>query len=43
MLLVIGLFGFTAAVGFMLGYATRAAISHHRRLKVQRGLMWRRR
>ena len=40
-MLIVGLLGSMLAVGFMLGYVTRAAISHHRRQKPQRrGLLY---
>ena len=41
-MLIVGLFGSMLAVGFMLGYVTRSAISRHRRQQAQRrGLLYR--
>jgi hypothetical protein len=41
-MLIVSLFGAVFAIGFMLGYVTRAAISHHWRQQAQRrGLMYR--
>ena len=42
MLLQVSLLAAIFTLGFMAGYATRAAISHHRRQQAQqRGLMYR--
>jgi hypothetical protein len=42
MLLIVSLFGAVFTIGFMLGYVTRAAISHHRRQKaLRRRLLYR--
>lgn len=40
MILILALLLTTLAIGFILGYATRAAVSAHRRMEARRHRVW---